>query len=113
MKKRFLGIIILLTMAMGGCTSATSNLRESQNNEIAMLQEAKRKILLRPAKTPKEMLAKKADLKIIDDEIRSAMLVQQNAQSIQNQKTNNTIKSVVTGVGAVGATVWGIHQLTK
>lgn len=113
MKKRIVGIIILLTMALGGCTSATSNLREQQNNEILMLQEVKRKILLRPAKTPKEMLTKKADLKMVDDQIRSAMRVQQNAQSIQNQKTNNTIKSVVSGATAIGATAWGIYKLTK
>lgn len=114
MKRKFLIVTILLGVLLGGCTSSsTSTLRETQNNEIAMLQEVKRQILLRPANTPKEMLAKKADLKIVDDQIESAMKVQQNAQSIQNQKTNNTIKSVVTGVGAVGAAAWGIHELTK
>ncbi|MGL5208381.1 hypothetical protein [Cetobacterium sp.] len=114
MKKKFLGIIILLSMLIGGCTSSsTAALRETQNNEIAMLQEVKRQILLRPANTPKEMLTKKADLKMVDDQIASAIKVQQNAQNIQNQKTNNTIKSVVTGVGAVGAAAWGIHELTK
>lgn len=114
MKRKFLITTILLGLLMGGCApSSTSTLRETQNNEIAMLQEVKRQILLRPANTPKEMLTKKADLKIVDDQIESAMKVQQNAQSIQNQKTNNTIKSVVTGVGAVGAAAWGIHELTK
>ena len=112
--KKILTIIILLTMMFVGCApSSTTVLREAQNNEIAMLQEVKRQILLRPANTPKDMLTKKADLKMVDDQIASAIKVQQNAQNIQNQKTNNTIKSVVTGVGAVGAAAWGIHELTK
>ncbi|WP_426709551.1 hypothetical protein [Cetobacterium sp. SF1] len=114
MKKKFLVITILLSMMIGGCApSSTSVLRETQNNEIAMLQETKRQILLRPANTPKEMLTKKADLKMVNDQIVAAMQVQQNAQNIQNQKTDNTIKSVITGVGAVGAAAWGIHELTK
>lgn len=114
MKKRILTTVVLLSMIIGGCTpSSTATLRETQNNEIAMLQEVKRQILLRPANTPKEMLTKKADLKMVDDQIASAMKVQQNAQNIQNQKTNNTIKSVVAGVGAVGAAAWGVHELTK
>ena len=111
--KNFLVVTILLSMILGGCTpSSTAIMRETQNNEIVMLQEVKKQILLRPANTPKEMLTKKADLKMVDDQITSAMKVQQNAQNIQNQKTNNTIKSVVTGVGAVGAAAWGIHELT-
>ena len=114
MKNKCLIIMLLLSMMIGGCApSSTAVLRESQNNEIAMLQEVKRQILLRPANTPKEMLTKKADLKMVDEQIASSMKVQQNAQNIQNQKTNNTIKSVVTGVGAVGAAAWGIHELTK
>lgn len=112
--KKILIITVLLSMIIGGCApSSTTVLRESQNNEIAMLQEVKRQILLRPANTPKEMLTKKADLKMVDDQIISAIEVQQNAQNIQNQKTDNTIKSVITGVGAVGAAAWGIHELTK
>lgn len=112
--KKVILVTILLLMTIGGCApSSTTVLRETQNNEIAMLQEVKRQILLRPTNTPKEMLTKKADLKMVDDQIASAIKVQQNAQSIQNQKTNNTIKSVITGVGAVGAAAIGIHELTK
>ncbi|SKA09498.1 hypothetical protein SAMN02745174_02535 [Cetobacterium ceti] len=114
MKNKFIASILLCSLLLGGCTSSTTAvMRENQNNEIAMLQEVKRKILLRPAKTPKEMLTKKADLKMVDDQIASAIKVQQNAQNIQNQKTDNIIKSVVTGVGAVGAAAWGIHEITK
>ena len=89
MKKKILVTTILLSMMIGGCApSSTAVLRETQNNEIAMLQEVKRQILLRPANTPKEMLTKKADLKMVDDQIASAMKVQQNAQNIQNPRTN-------------------------
>lgn len=114
MKKRIVAITLLLALALGGCTpSSTAVMRENQNSEIAMLQEVKRTILLRPANTPKEMLSKKADLKMVEDQIASAMNVQQNAQNIQNQKTSNVLKSVVTGVTAVGAAAYGVHQLTK
>ncbi|MGL6065239.1 MAG: hypothetical protein ACRC0S_09175 [Fusobacteriaceae bacterium] len=114
MKKKILSTVILLSMLVGGCApSSTAILREGQNNEIMMLQTLKRQILLTPATTPKEMLAKKAELKLVDDQLSSAMIVQQNAQSIQNQKTSNAIKSVITGVGAVGAAAIGIHEITK
>lgn len=74
-------------MIIGGCApSSTALLRESQNNEIARLQQIKQQILLRPTHNPKEMLMKKADLKMVNDQIASAIKVQQNAQNIQNQK---------------------------
>lgn len=114
MKKKILTAIILATMIIGGCTNnQTAQMREQQNTEIAMLQEVKRQILLRPAPTAKDILQKKAELKVVDEQIDSAIKVQNNAQNIQNQKTDNTIKSVITGVGAVGAAAWGIHELTQ
>lgn len=107
-------ILIVVIALMSGCTSnQTKPMVEAQNNEIKMLQEYKMEIIKREARTPKEMLRKKADLKMVDDQIKSAIAVQQNSQSIENQKNKNTISNIITGVGAVGAAAWGIHELTN
>lgn len=113
MKKRILGIILLTVLIMGGCTNATTQLRDAQTNEILSLQEVKRQILLRPALTPREKIAKKEDLQEVNRQIEIALQIQKEAQSTNNQITSNTISSVITGAATVGGAVWGIHELTK
>lgn len=113
MKNKILVLTLLLGVIIGGCSSSTSQLRDSQTSEILMLQDTKKQILLREAKTPKDLAKKNADLQIVNRQIDKALEVQEKAQAIQNAQTNNTIKSVVTGAAAVGGAVWGIHELTK
>lgn len=115
MRKTLTSSILLVMLLIGsGCTnSQTGRLVEQQNSEILALQSVKRQILLENANTPEALLKKKAKLKIVNDEIRSAQGTQLSAQSIQNQKTDNTVKNVLTGVGALAGTVAIIHNLTK
>ena len=112
--KKIITVLLLTTIFLGGCTnSQTQQLVEQQNSEVMALQEAKKAILARPTKNAQELLQKKAELKVINDEIKAAQEAQAKAQDIQNQKTNNTIKGVLTGVGAAIGTAATIHQITK
>lgn len=86
---------------------------EQQNQEVLALQETKKAILARPTKNAQELLQKKAELKVINDEIAAAQAAQAKAQEIQNQKTSNTVKGVLTGVGAAIGTAATIYQITK
>lgn len=108
------GILLVMLLAGSGCTnSQTGRLVEQQNAEVLALQSTKRQILLEDANTPEALLRKKAKLKIVNDEIRAAQNAQMNAQTIQNQKTDNTVKGVLTGVGALVGTAAVIHNITK
>ncbi|MGL4802386.1 MAG: hypothetical protein ACRDBY_15100 [Cetobacterium sp.] len=113
MKNKVLALTLLLGLIMGGCSSSTAQLRDAQTSEILMLQDVKKQILLREAKTTKDLAKKNADLQIVNRQIDKALEVQAKAQATQNAQTNNAIKSVVTGAAAVGGAVWGIHELTK
>lgn len=114
MKKRMICIGLLTLLMFGGCTnSQTKMLIEQQNQEVLALQETKRAILARETKNAQELLQKKAELKIINDEIAAAQAAQANAQAIQNQKTGNVVKGVLTGVGAIAGTAAAIYQLTR
>ena len=113
MKKRIVGGILLSLLVLGGCTNATTQLRDAQTNEILMLQQTKQKILLREAKTTKELARKNADLQIVNRQINNALEIQAKAQNTQNAKTDNAVKSLISGAAAVGGAVWGIHELTK
>lgn len=106
--------MLLLTLVVGGCTNTqTGRLVEQQNAEVISLQNTKRQILLENANSAEALLRKKAKLKIINDEIKAAQTAQMNAQKIQNQKTDNTVKGVLTGIGAVAGTAALIHNLTR
>ena len=112
--KKIITVLLLTTIFLGGCTnSQTQQLVEQQNSEVMALQEAKKAILARPTKNAQELKQKKAELKVIKDEIKAAQEAKAKAQDIQNQKTNNTIKGVLTGVGAAIGTAATIHQITK
>lgn len=114
MKRKIGAISLLVTLILGGCTnSQTKMLVEQQNAEVLALQETKRAILMREAKTAEEVMRKKVDLKMINDEIEAAQKAQANAQQIQNEKTTNAVKGVLTGVGAVIGTAVTVHELTK
>lgn len=112
MKKLLLGCLLVLGLI--GCTnSQTAALVEQQNAEVLALQQMRRQILLRPTRNAQELAYKKAELKMIDDEIRATQYAQYNAQQIQSQKTNNAVKGVITGVGAVLGTAATIHHITR
>ena len=114
MRKKIIAITLLSLLALGGCTnSQTKMLVEQQNQEVLALQETKKAILARPTKNAQELLQKKAELKVINDEIAAAQAAQAKAQEIQNQKTSNTVKGVLTGVGAAIGTAATIYQITK
>lgn len=113
MKKK-IAVFILLGAIFGGCTnSQTKMLVEQQNSEVIALQEVKRSIMMRKTNNAQELLQKKAELKIVNDEIKAAQDAQAKAQAIQNQKTNNTVKGVLTGVGAVIGTAATIHNIVN
>ena len=113
MKKSVL-LTLLVGMFLTGCTNnQTKQLVEQQNKEVIALQQLKMQVLARPTKNAQELLQKKAELKVIDDEIKSAQAAQANAQQIENEKNSNMIKNVITGTGAVIGTAFTIHELTK
>ena len=106
--------ILLPLMILGGCTnSQTAMLVEQQNNEVLQLQQTRNAILARPTKNAKELLQKKAELKLVNDQIKASQEAQAKAQAIENEKTNNTIKGVITGVGAVIGTAATINHIVK
>lgn len=114
MKKKIFAITIILATLIGGCApTATSQLRDAQTNEILMLQDVKRQILLRPAYTAQARLAKAADLKEVNRQIEMALQIQREAQATSNQRTDNAISTAVTGAAIVGGAAWGIHELAK
>ncbi|MGL5723000.1 hypothetical protein [Cetobacterium sp.] len=115
MNKKILSTLLLGAMlAMTGCSSAsTKQMRDSQTKEVLELQAMKREIMLLPESNAKQIAEKRAKLKTVNEQIEIALKTAQNAQQMENQQTNNSIKSAVTvGAGIIGAAA-GIHQLTK
>lgn len=113
MKKKILAITVLTTIILGGCSNATTQLRDAQTSQILMLQNVKKQILLRPAYTEKAQVAKERDLKIVNQQIDMALKIQNEAQQTNNQRVGNDISSGLTGAALLGGAVWGIHELTK
>lgn len=105
MKKILLCFIIIGLM---GCSKTTA-LREEQNNQIIMLQDMKKQILLRPAHGEHELNLKNKELEMIDNQLKMAMRVQQNSQDVQNQKNKNMMGGVLTGLGVASI----VHYITK
>ena len=114
MKKIISSVILLTLLSLTGCANnQTKMLVQQQNQEVLQLQKVKNDILMRPTRNAKELLQKKAELKIVNDEIVSAQKAQANAQQISNEQTNNNVKGVLTGVGAVLGTIAVIDNVLK
>ncbi|MDY6172283.1 MAG: hypothetical protein SPH94_03705 [Fusobacterium necrophorum] len=112
LKKGISAILLLGMLLTTGCTNS-SELVKNQNQEIVELQKVRNQILARPAVTPKEKLAKKADLNLVNKQIEAAMKTAQQAQQMSNDQTANNVAGAVTAVGAVLGTAAVIHSITK
>ena len=110
-------VLILSTILLGtvGCTSS-QELVKNQNQEIMMLQQQRAIIIGRPTNNEQEMLVKKNDLKLINDQINQSMVTARQAQEMSNDQTNNNMKGTLGAIGGIGAvlgTAAVIHKITK
>lgn len=114
MKKIVSSVILLTLLSLAGCSNnQTKMLVQQQNQEVLQLQNIKNQILMRPTKNARELLQKKAELKVVNDEIVAAQKAQSNAQQISNEQTNNNVKGVLTGVGAILGTAAVLDNILK
>jgi uncharacterized membrane protein len=113
MKKLSLVLVLsTLLLATAGCTSS-QELVKNQNQEIVMLQQQRATIIARQTKTAKEMLIKKKDLKLINEQIDQSIYTARHAQQMSNEQTNNNMKGALGGLGAILGTAAVIHSVTK
>ena len=113
MKKLSLVLVLsALLLATTGCTSS-QELVKNQNQEIVMLQQQRAAIIARETKTAEEMLIKKKDLKLINEQIDQSIYTARHAQQMSNEQTNNNMKGALGGIGAILGTAAVIHSVTK
>ena len=113
MKKLSLVLVLsTLLLATAGCTSS-QELVKNQNQEIVMLQQQRATIIARPTKNAQEMLIKKKDLKLINEQIDQSIYTARHAQQMSNEQTNNNMKGALGGIGAILGTAAVIHSVTK
>ncbi len=113
MKKLSLVLVLsALLLATAGCTSS-QELVKNQNQEIVMLQQQRATIIARETKTAQEMLIKKKDLKLINEQIDQSIYTARHAQQMSNEQTNNNMKGALGGIGAILGTAAVIHSVTK
>ncbi len=113
MKKLSLVLVLsTLLLATAGCTSS-QELVKNQNQEIVMLQQQRATIVARPTRNAKEMLIKKKDLKLINEQIDQSIYTARHAQQMSNEQTNNNMKGALGGLGAILGTAAVIHSVTK
>ena len=107
-------VLVLSAILLGtaGCTSS-QELVKNQNQEIVMLQQQRATIIARETKTAQEMLIKKKDLKLINEQIDQSIYTARHAQQMSNEQTNNNMKGALGGIGAILGTAAVIHSVTK
>ena len=113
MKKISVLLLLSLTLlATTGCTSS-QELVKNQNQEIMLLQQQRMIIVARPTKNAKELRAKQAELKVMNDMINQSTTTARQAQQMSNDQTNNNMKGAITGIGAILGTAAVIHGITN
>ena len=112
MKKLSLVLVLSTLLVTAGCTTS-QELVKNQNQEIVMLQQQRAMIISRPTKNAQEMLIKKKDLKLVNDQINQSIYTARHAQQMSNEQTNNNMKGAIGGIGAILGTAAVIHSITK